>query len=456
MIPAMPLPVAFALAAVISPTDAVAVSGITSRIAVPRRLMHILEGESLLNDASGLVCLRFAIAAALTGVFSIHQALGAFVWLAAGGVATGVVVTLAATKAKTFIADRFGEDAGSQILISLLIPFGASMAAERLHCSGILAAVAAGISMSYAELSGRAMATTRLQRVAVWNTVQFAVNGIIFVLLGEQLPAIFSQAVDTVQLAEHENPWWLAVYVIVINIGLGVSRFLWVWGSLKLTILRNRGQGEHMKEPGWRVILATSLAGVRGAITLAGVLTLPLLAADGKPFPARELAIFLAAGVIIISLLGATVGLPPLLRNLQVPPDDARRAAEDIARAKAAEAGIRAVQEAAHRMAGDRPDADVYAGAATRVMDLYRRRIDGYSATGEEQRNLKKAQRIERELRLAGLEAERGELFRLARAGEIGDDLMRRLVSELDLRDAEQAIWSSSRHPPGPDPDSAH
>jgi CPA1 family monovalent cation:H+ antiporter len=208
---------------------------------------------------------------------------------------------------------------------------------------------------------------------------------------------------------------------------------------LKLTILRT-GKGKHVDEPGWRMILATSLAGVRGAITLAGVLTFPLLAADGKPFPVRELAIFLAAGVIIISLALATVALPPLLRNLRVPPDKARSATEDMARAKAAEAGIRAVQDAQHRMAGDRSDADAYSSAATRVMDLYRRRIDGYSATGDEQRNLRKEQRIERELRLAGIRAERDELFGLARAGEIGDDLMRKLVSELDLKDAQQGI----------------
>ena len=439
MIPAMPLAVAFALAAVVSPTDPIAVSAIATRVPIPKRLMHILEGESLLNDASGLVCLRFALAAALTGMFSIQEALTTFVWLSAGGVAIGVAVTLGATKAKSLIARRFGEEAGSQILISLLIPFGAYMAAEHFHCSGILAAVAAGITMSYVELTGQAMAVTRVRRSAVWDTVQFAINGIIFVLLGEQLPGIFSKAVDTVQESNHQDPWWLAVYALAINAGLALSRLLWVWVSLKLTLFRTLRRGEQVKEQNWRITVATSLAGVRGTITLAGVLTFPLMMPDGSAFPARDLAIFLAAGVIILSLAGASIGLPKLLRGLEVPSDNHRVAEEDLARARAAEAAIRAVEKAQHEMAEDRPDADIYVEAGTRIMDVYRHRLKGQSGSGEEREVIRKTDEIERNLRLAGLRAERDELFRLARSREIGDDLMRRLVREIDLKDAQQS-----------------
>jgi CPA1 family monovalent cation:H+ antiporter len=155
MIPAMPLAVAFALAAVVSPTDPIAVSAITARVSVPRRLMHILEGESLLNHASGLVCLRFAVAAVLTGAFSLSNAALSFVWVALGGIAVGFGVTWLTTKAKESIARRIGEESGSQILISLLLPFACYLLAERLHCSGILAAVAAGLTMSSVEASGR-------------------------------------------------------------------------------------------------------------------------------------------------------------------------------------------------------------------------------------------------------------------------------------------------------------
>jgi len=437
MIPAMPLAVAFALAAVVSPTDPIAVSAIAERAPIPKRLLHILEGESLLNDASGLVCLRFAIAAALTGTFSIQDALSTFVWLAIGGLAIGILVAFAATRTKAFITLKFGENPGSQILFSLLIPFGAYMAAEHLHCSGILAAVAAGITMSYSELSGKAMAATRMRRNAVWDTVQFSINGIIFVLLGEQLPGILSHSGDTVKETNHQDPWWLLVYVVAINVGLAGARLLWVWGSLKLTLFRNARKGKAVQEQNWRVTVATSVAGVRGTITLAGVLTLPLAMPDGSPFPARDLAIFLAAGTIILSLVGASILLPKLLHGLELPEDDHHKAEEDMARLKAAEAAIRSVESAQHRMAEGRPDADLYADAGARIMELYRQRIRSQSSTGEEKELIRKTNEIEQALRLEGLRAERAELFRLAREGEIGDDLMRRLVREIDVLDAQ-------------------
>lgn len=156
LLPTMPLPVAFALAAILSPTDPVAVSAITSRSPAPKRVMHILEGESLLNDASGLVCMRFAIAAALTGAFSLSAAVASFLWLAVGGIAIGAALSWLVNQLKSRISKRFGEETGTQILVSLLIPFGAYLLAEHLGCSGILAAVAAGVTMSYAEFTGMA------------------------------------------------------------------------------------------------------------------------------------------------------------------------------------------------------------------------------------------------------------------------------------------------------------
>lgn len=441
MIPAVPLAVAFALAAVLSPTDPIAVSSIAARVPIPKRLMHILEGESLLNDASGLVCLRFAVAAALTGTFSAREAVMTFAWLALGGLAIGFVITVAATKALNAFSRRLGEDTGTQILVSLLIPFGAYMAAEHVHCSGILAAVAAGITMSYAELRGHAMAVTRVRRSAVWDTIQFAVNGIIFVLLGEQLPGIFSSAVTTVQQSNHEQPWWLAVYALAINAGLALSRLLWVWVSLKLTVLRKKRRGEEATAPDWRIVVATSLAGVRGTITLAGVLTLPLVMPDGSAFPARDLSIFLAAAVIILSLIGASAGLPKLLRGLTVPANDRRTEQEDLARARAAEAAIRAVEKTQHRMAEDQPDADLYGEAGTRIMDVYRHRLNMHTLddSSEEHAAARKTAEIEAELWRVSLHAERDELFHMARTGLIGDDLMRKLVREVDLKDTQQS-----------------
>lgn len=435
LIPAMPLAVAFALAAVLSPTDPVAVAAVARRVPIPKRIMHILEGESLLNDASGLVCLRFAVAAAMTGVFSLPQAALTFVWLAVGGLGIGYVVTRTITLAKGRFAARYGEDGGSQILISLLIPFAAYLAAEHAHASGILAAVAAGITMSYAETTGSALATTRIRRNAVWDTVQLALNGIIFVLLGEQLPHIVDGAAEAVSESGHHSPWWLLVYVLVLNAALALMRFAWVWLSVRFTMFSRRSDGSAFR-PGLRLIGAMSVAGARGSITLAGVLTLPVVMADGSDFPARDLAIFLAAGVIILSLVVANTLLPWLLRGLVLPPEPSAARHADEARVATARAAIRAIEARQHELSEGQADAALYAQAASRVMGLYRERIDGRDDGATSADEARRYEEEETALRLAGLAAERDELFRLLRRRKLEDEVARRLIREIDLQEA--------------------
>jgi CPA1 family monovalent cation:H+ antiporter len=435
LIPSMPLAVAFALAAIVSPTDPVAVSSIAARVPIPKRLMHILEGESLLNDASGLVCFRFAVAAATTGGFSLASASLAFLWLALGGIAAGLAVTLCVGLGHAWITRRIGEDAGAPILISLLTPFGAYLAAEHLGASGILAAVAAGVAMSYVELSGRALAVTRVQRAAVWDTVQFALNGIVFVLLGEQLPGILGDAVASAAQSGHANPWWLAAYALAINVGLAVLRLAWVWVSLGLGRFAARRRGEARPPPSWRLVVATSVAGVRGAITLAGVLTLPLTLPDGRPFPARDLAIFLAAAVILLSLTVASLGLPRLLLGLKLPAEPHAEREEDLARREAAAAAVAAIERARGDLSAATADPELYTNAAARVMALYQHRT-GLDGPGVDAAALRRADRAERELRLVGVRAERDAIFRMARRGRISDETARRLVHELDLIEA--------------------
>ena len=435
MIPAMPLAVAFALAAVISPTDPVAVSAIASKTPIPKRLMHILEGESLLNDASGLVCLRFAVAAAVTGTFSLADASLTFLYLAIGGISVGVILTIIVTRVKMWVARHFGEESGTQILISLLIPFGAYIIAEHLHCSGILAAVAAGITMSYAEATGQALAATRVRRNVVWDTVQFAANGIIFVILGEQLPGIAEEAAHIVKETGHHEAWWLGVYVVAIVTGLLAMRFVWVWVSFRITMFRKKQQ-----PPAYmmRIVAASSVAGIKGAITLAGILTLPLVLNDGTPLPARDLAIFLAAGVIILSIMIASFALPRLLNGLEISPDAIHEAEEDFARVSAAHAAIKAIELAQHDMAEGRPDADLYVDVSARVMELYRHRLDTHMEEDERAREeFRKINEIEQAMRLIALKAERDEIFRLGRSRKIEDDVMRKLVREIDILEGQ-------------------
>lgn len=439
MIPEMPLAVAFALAAILSPTDPIAVQAIAARAPIPKRLMHILEGESLLNDATGLTCMRLAVAAATTGAFVLQEAVANFAWLALAGVASGVAVTLAISTAKGWISRRWGEDVGAQILISLLIPFAAYLVAEELQASGILAAVAAGVTMSFTErsggLGGQSLAMTRIRRGVVWDTVQFVANGIIFVILGEQMPSIMARAAEVVAGTSRPEVWWLAVYVVAIVAALAALRFIWVWTSLRLTLFRRRHRGPPPKV-GLRLTLVMSLAGVRGAITLAGILTLPFVLADGTPMPSRNLAIFLAACVIIVSLLVATFALPRLLKNIELPPEPSHEREEDRGRVAAASAALRAIEDVSHAMAEGKPNPDLYSDIASRIMEVYRHRIETHTRTDEDDAVLsRKIDEIERRLWLAGLAAERDELGRMARARQLDEVTARRMIREVDLQE---------------------
>lgn len=437
LIPAMPLAVAFALAAIVSPTDPVAVSSITARVPMPQRLLHILEGESLLNDASGLVCFQFAVAAALTGSFSPGRAVLTFIWVAAAGLACGVAFTLAVAVLQQGLTRRFGQEGGSPILANLLIPFGAYLLADYLKASGILAAVAAGITMSYVELAGRSMAKTRIERAAVWTTLQFALNGIMFVLLGEQLPRILHGAIVAVRDTGHANPWWLALYAVAITLGLAVLRLLWVWASLRWYAARQRRAGDPMANTGWRVTVVASLAGVRGALTLAGILTLPLLMPDGAPFPARNLAIFLAAAVIVVWLVAASACLPALLGGLALSGESEAQRLEVHARAAAARAAIDAVRRVQLEMQqhSTPDDADACADAASRVIALYQRRAYASNDHGAEADadRLRRADAMERRLRLVALDGERAEILARLRERSISDETSHQLLRDLDL-----------------------
>ncbi|WP_435169801.1 Na+/H+ antiporter [Falsirhodobacter sp. 1013] len=440
LLPVMPLPVAFALAAILAPTDPVAVSAITAKLPMPKRLLHVLEGESLLNDASGISAFRIAVAAMMTGAFSLQDAAMEFLFSALGGVAAGVVITLAILYVQRFMSRRVGEEPGLQIMISLLIPFGVYFGAEHIHVSGILAAAAAGITMSLAELRGTALAATRIRRRVVWDMLSVSINGIIFVLLGEQLPAIWT-SVSTLVEGTTGGPLILILHVLAITAVLLVLRLAWIWLNLRFTTFRQRRKGEDVARLDWRIPAAATMAGVRGSVTLAGILTLPLLLPDGSPFPARDLAIFIASGVIIVTLITASVSLPILLKRLDVPVDDHEERL-DAARALAARAAIRAVEEELHSQSEGRPDADLYMNAGVRVTEVYRARLDagGFGATEAEE--IRRATAVEQRLRMKALQAEREEIFRLARHRRIPDGIAQKLIRELDL--AETRMTSAA------------
>jgi len=441
LIPAVPLAVAFALAAILSPTDPVAVGAMTATSPLPSRLTHILEGEALLNDATGLVCFTFAVSAAMTGQFSLTGAGVSFVLVSGGGVLIGLGVTWAIGRLNRALIVRAGEEPATQILVSLLMPFAAYLTAEHLHVSGILAAAVAGIAMHYGELAGRALASTRMQRNAVWDTVQTTLNGIIFVLLGQQLPH-FVERLPTAagEIGVRSVPQLLG-YLSAITAALVVLRFVWVWFAMHLTVLRASRRGQQRRVASTRVLAVTATAGVRGAITLAGILTLPTTLPSGAPFPARDVAIFLAMGVILLSLLLATVALPILTRGLATLPSAgsasaaAKRTSEATARTAAAEAAVRGIERMLTEASPNPETSVARAEAAMHLIAAYRRRLE-YGDPHEDETDAQRVADAERELHLRALEAEREELYRLRMERGIDDDVHRALLREIDLVEA--------------------
>jgi Na+/H+ antiporter len=437
LIPAVPLAVAFALGAILSPTDPVAVSAIAAGNPIQPRLMHILEGESLLNDASGLVCFHFAVAAAITGQFSVSAASMSFLQEAGGGIAVGLAISWAVGLINRWLVGKVGEEPGLQILISLLIPFAAYLGAEQVGGSGILAAAAAGISMHYADLIGRPLAATRMQRGAVWDTMQLVLNGVIFVILGAQLPPTIASLASAADDLGVGSAWRLPLYVVAITAALTFLRFFWVLVSMRLTLYAKRHDAAPRQRMSWRLVLVAAFAGVRGAVTLAGILTLPLFMPDGSYFPARDLVIFLAMGVILLSLLLASIALPLLTRGMvyQLP---ARTSSEEAdARTAAADAAIRRLEQICTDNSNSHPEKQLQVAAATSLIKGYRRRLADGQSSNEEAQQMRQLANAERTLRLQALNAERDELYIRRLGGKLDDQIHHRLLREIDLIEAK-------------------
>jgi Na+/H+ antiporter len=439
MIPTVPLGVAFALAAVLSPTDALAITSISGRGTMPPRLKHVLEGEALMNDASGLVALQFAVAAVLTGHFSAGDAAVRFLFMAIGGVLVGATVTWLFSRVRRRLLRWGGEDEpASQIALLLLLPFAAYLIAERVQVSGILAAVAAGMMMNIADVMKGSHITVRMQNVSVWGMVEFVFNGIIFLLLGLQLPRILGHARVDLSQAGGGELWHLLVYVLAITLALILLRFVWVWVSIRFVWLRTLRRGLPLVRVSKRLVWAASMAGVRGAITLAGVLSIPLLMRDGTPFPARDLIVFLATGVILATLVLGSISLPLLLKNLRLPGEDPRVREERLARGLTAEAGIRGATEAQARIEAGEDEAGValISRAAARVVADYQQRLAAAGEEGELPVQARRESECERSLRLAAVRAEREALNALRKSRRVNDETMRLLQREIDLAEA--------------------
>lgn len=392
-----------------------------------------------MNDASGLVTFKFALAAAITGVFSLADASLTFVLVALGGLGVGVVLSWLVGRLRMWMIARGWDDPATHVVFMLLLPFAAYVLAERLGVSGILSAVAAGMMQSWLDLLPR-QTSTRLLNRSVWSLLEFAFNGLIFLLLGLQLPDIV-KAVVTDEAAVWPTLAWRCLDVVAIFAALILLRFIWVqsiWRAIGV-VRRWRGKPELVLLPTARSCWLLTLGGVRGAVTLAGVMSIPLLMGAGKAFPERDLLIFIAAGVILLSLICAVITLPVLLRGVTRSPDDRLRQEVQEAWRRTAEAAIHAL-EAEEVIDTSAPQDATQATLATelkaRLMAEYRDELDSYNDSAEARALAEQMDLLERRLRLRALRAQRLELYNLHRQHLVGDEVVRQVLGELDLSEA--------------------
>jgi monovalent cation/hydrogen antiporter len=411
-------PVAFTLGAIVSPTDAVSATAIASRLGAPRRYVTIVEGESLVNDATALIAYKFAVAAVVTGTFSLLDAAGSFVIDAASGIAIGLAVGWVVRRIRTWV-----RDAPTEIAIGLLTPYLAYLPAEALEVSAVLAAVTAGIYLGW-HASHIADPETRIASTSVWETVVFLLNSMLFVIVGLQLPDVIDGIQDVPATTLVGDALLIAAVVVAV-------RFAWV--LLTLWLPGRKGQGEARVTGRYAVLIGWT--GMRGAVSLAAALAIPLHVEGGGPFPSRDFVIFLVYGVILVTLLGQGLALPKLLRwsGLSDAEEIARQEAE--ARRRAAEAAIARIDELL--------DEDwVRPRTARRMRDLYEFRARRYTAQldDEDDGSIEENSVAFQRLRRAVMDAERDEILRLRNRGDIDDDTMRRIQRDLDLEDARLEI----------------
>ena len=415
MIPSIPLAAAFGLAAILSPTDVVAVSALSGRVKMPKGILRLLEGEGLMNDASGLVAFKFAIAAAVTGAFSLAQAAFSFVLISAGGLLSGVVISFLIIRFRLFLRRLGMQDVTMHMLIQILTPFVIYLAAEEIGVSGILAVVAGGIT--HAVEQDRLESTmVKLQIVSssTWNIILFILNGLVFVILGAQIPDVVSVIFNDTAF----NNMMVIGYIIVITLTLMILRFLWVLFFWNGKWFFNKDQSIY--KPGLRSTLLISVSGVRGAVTLAGSFSIPYVLSDGSPFPERNLILFLAAGVIMCTLVLATIVLPILTDK---PEDNVKEKKVKLltARRKLIKAALTAIKENMN---------ETNKTASFAVIAEYNEKMKNLRFQQFTVKN--RTKKDERKVRAQGIQAEQEELLRLIERGDIPEETADSLQERFD------------------------
>jgi len=418
LIPDLPLAAGFVLGAIVSPPDAIAAIAITERLRVPRRIVTVLEGESLVNDATALVAYRFALAATLTGSVALGSLAARFVLVALGGILIGLIVGFLTTWIQRKI-----DDPPIEISLSLVTPFAAYLPAEQLGLSGVLAVVTTGLYHGW-RLPEITSSSTRLQAGPVWEMIEFLLNGFIFILIGLQLPEVLSalSGYSTTELIWYGGGISLAVILI---------RIIWVFPASYLPRLLSEKLRQRDPYPSWQHVAIVAWTGLRGMVSLAAALAIPLSGANHAPFPGRELILFLTFSVILATLVVQGLTLPMLIRWLGVKDDGSIEREECLARLKANEAALARLEE----IAKSEPGKD---GVLERLREEYRDRIRQLETAdvgdGERRGGLfsNEYDRLAHE----ALRVERATLLRLRNERVINDETLRRIQHDIDLAEA--------------------
>jgi monovalent cation/hydrogen antiporter len=405
----------FVLGAIISPPDAVAAAAATKGLSIPKRVTTILEGESLVNDATGLIAYRFALAAVATGTFSVWEASYKFVIVAVGGIMVG----LAFGYLFKWIHKITPDNPTTDTVLTFLAPYIIYLFSESIHVSGVLALVSAGLFLSQksSEIFNQ---QTRLQAYGTWDTVIFILNGIIFILIGLQLPVIWEAINNDIE------PSTLIMYGVVVSAAVIIGRIIWVYPGTYIPRWLFKSIREKETSTNVRLTTIVAWAGMRGVVSLAAALAIPLVVEGSKPFPNRNLIIFLTFCVIFSTLVFQGLSLRPLIKLLGIKADDKEHEKEQQIRMKIASSLIEHIEENYSLALNDEVLNQIKTKYEIRIQRL---RKESTQRLSEEQIN--QFHRIQQEL----LAMERTHLVALRKQSVVSDEILRKIEYELDLEE---------------------
>jgi CPA1 family monovalent cation:H+ antiporter len=420
----LPWPVGFVLGAIVSPPDAVAPLSIARRMRIPRRILVILEGEGLANDATALIIYRFAVAAVGVHAFSLGNAIGEFVVIVAGEIVWGIGVGWLMLRLRAWVRDP-----RTELTLSMITPFLAYWPPEYLGGSGVLATVTAGLYISWNGLR-LIRAATRLQGIFFWDFFIYLIEGLVFLITGLQARTLIDR-MGHYPLSE------LVLSAAIVSAVVIVARFVWMYPATYIPRWLFPRLRRVDPAPPWQLPFALAFTGVRGIVSLAAALAIPFAAADGAPFPARDLILFLTFSVILVTLVGQGLLLPWVIRMLGLAKaGDNERRADRIEEFQARRAAIEVVIERLEQLAGERRLSDEIVQS---LRARHRDRLRHIHYSGDEEQELVELSDVDDEIELLLIAAEREHINKLSRSGEIKDEGRRRIERELDLREAHIA-----------------